>query len=182
MKIFMISILSLMISLGAIAQNSNEMKTGKTLVAYFSCTGTTKSVAEKIAATLQADLFEIKPATAYTSADLNWNDKDSRSSKEMADTTSRPAIAHKIENLAAYETIMVGYPIWWNVAPTIINTFLESYDFSGKTMIPFATSGSSRIDNSEKKLHATYPKLNWKAGKLLNGTVNASSFAGWITK
>ena len=115
----------------------------KKLVAYFSATGTTKEPAERLAKATGADLFEIRPTIPYTSADLNWMDKKSRSSVEMSDPTSRPEIAEKIPNLADYDTVFLGFPIWWYVAPTIINTFLDEYDFSGKTVIPFATSGGS---------------------------------------
>lgn len=116
----------------------------KTLVAYFSASGITKNVAEKVARAANADLYEIKPEIPYTDADLNWQNSKSRSSVEMNDHPEfRPAIAGKVENLAQYDTVLVGFPIWWYVAPTIINTFLESYDFSGKKIVLFATSGSS---------------------------------------
>ena len=115
----------------------------KQLVAYFSATGTTKKAAERLAGAIGADLFEIKPAVPYTQADLNWMDKHSRSSVEMNDLKSRPAIAGMPADLGAYDTVFVGFPIWWYVAPTIISTFLESGDFSGKKVVPFATSGGS---------------------------------------
>ena len=150
----------------------------KKLVAYFSASGTTKKVAGRLAKATGADLFEIKPKVPYNSADLNWMDKKSRSSVEMNDASSRPAIATKVENMDQYETILVGFPIWWYVEPRIIDTFLESYDFSGKTVIPFATSGGSGIANVEKNLQKEYPNINWKAGKLLNGgSVNVE---GWL--
>lgn len=122
------------------------------LVAYFSCTGTTKSVAEILADVAGADLYEIKPEVPYTNADLNWMDKKSRSSVEMKDPSSRPAIAGKVSNMMEYEVVFVGFPIWWYTAPNIINTFLESYDFSGKTIIPFATSGGSGFGKTVEKL------------------------------
>jgi len=145
--------------------NNKEMKT---LVTYFSATGTTKKVAEQLAKAANADLFEIEPQEPYTDADLNWQDKKSRSSIEMQDLSSRPAIAKKLENMDDYDVIYVGFPIWWYTAPTIINTFMESYDFTGKTVIPFATSGGSTIDKSCADLKKAYPNVNWKPGKLLN--------------
>ena len=120
----------------------------KSLVTYFSASGVTKKVAEKLAEAAGADLFEIKPEVAYTEADLNWMDKKSRSSIEMNDKSFRPAIAEKYNNMADYDVVYVGFPIWWYVAPTIINTFLESYDFSGKTIVLFATSGGSGFGNT----------------------------------
>lgn len=179
MKKMIILLVAVACAMGATAQENKSVKKGKTLVAYFSCTGNTKKAATKLAEFTGADLFEIKPTKLYTAADLNWNDKDSRSSVEMKDATSRPEIANKISNFADYETIYVGFPIWWNLAPTIINTFIESYDFSGKTLILFATSGSSTIENSEKSLHKTYPQITWKAGKLLNGNVDKNLLTGW---
>ena len=115
-----------------------------------------------------ADLYEIKPKTAYTKADLNWMDKKSRSSVEMADIKSRPALSSKPKNLADYNTVYIGFPIWWDLAPRIINTFIESCDLTGKTIIPFATSGGSSISNAEKELQKTYPTIKWQKGKLLN--------------
>lgn len=141
----------------------------KVLVAYFSCTGTTKTVAEAIAKTTKGDLYRITPQQPYTDADLNWRNKKSRSSLEMADSQSRPKLADIKANIEAYDVIFVGYPIWWNKCPTIINTFLEAYNFEGKTVIPFATSGGSTFENSEKELKALYNKnINWKPGRLLN--------------
>ena len=124
----------------------------KKLVAYFSASGTTKEAAERLAKAAGADLFEIRPAIPYTSADLNWMDKKSRSSVEMNDPDSRPEIAETMPNMADYDTVFIGFPIWWYVAPHIIHTFLESYDFSGKTLVPFATSGGSGRRETEKKL------------------------------
>lgn len=114
-----------------------------TLVAYFSASGTTAKLAKTLASAANAELYEIKPEIPYTDADLNWNNSKSRSSIEMNDKTFRPAISGKVENMNQYDTIYVGFPIWWYVAPTIINTFLEQYDLSGKTIIPFATSGGN---------------------------------------
>lgn len=135
-----------------------------TLVAYFSATGTTAKLAQKVATAADADLFEIKPETPYTEADLDWRNDKSRTSVEMKDKTSRPAIANKVDNWDQYETIYIGFPIWWYTAPTIINTFLEQYPLSGKTIIPFATSGGSSIDKACEDLKAAYPTATWKAG------------------
>ena len=141
----------------------------KILVAYFSCTGTTEKVAEAIANESGGKLYKITPAEAYTSADLDWQDKKSRSSVEMADEKSRPALGGEIIDLKDYDMVFLGYPIWWNLCPRPVNTFLEKYDFSGKTVIPFATSGGSSITNSVKQFKKLYPKTVWKDGKLLNG-------------
>ena len=137
----------------------------KKLVAYFSASGVTKKVAERIAKIANADLFEIKPTVRYTDADLNWMDKKSRSSVEMNDTMSRPEIAFKVDNMSQYETVIIGFPIWWYTAPTIIKTFLESYDFSGKKIAIFATSGGSGIEKSISDLQSAYPGLNIATGK-----------------
>ena len=140
----------------------------KQLVAYFSATGTTKKAAERLAKAIGADLFEIKPTVPYTKADLNWMDKHSRSSVEMNDPKSRPAITGMPEGLGAYDTVFVGFPIWWYVAPTIINTFLEDSDFSGKKLIPFATSGGSGMGKTLAGLKTVCPKANWVEGKMVN--------------
>ena len=124
----------------------------KSLVTYFSASGVTKKVAEKLAEAAGAKLFKIKPEVGYTEADLNWMDKKSRSSIEMNDKSFRPAIAEKCNNMADYDVVYIGFPIWWYVAPTIINTFLESYDFSGKTIVLFATSGGSGFGNTVAEL------------------------------
>ncbi len=149
-------------------KQKEEKKNMKTLVTYFSATGTTKAVAEKLAKTAGADLFEIEPAQKYTDADLDWHDKQSRSSVEMADKKSRPAIKQKCDNIAEYDVIYIGFPVWWYTAPTIINTFIESHNLKGKTVIFFATSGGSNIDKAEKDFKAAYPDINWQKGKLLN--------------
>ena len=152
----------------------------KKLVAYFSASGVTESVARTLAQTADADLYKIQPEVPYTSADLDWMDKKSRSSLEMNDPASRPAIVTGDLDLSSYDAIFLGFPVWWYVAPTIINTFLEAYDFAGKTVIPFATSGSSGIENSEKKLLQQYPSINWKSGKLLNGHPDNTALASWV--
>ena len=145
----------------------------KVLVTYFSASGVTAKTANKLAKEVDGDVFEIEPKEKYTSAYLNWMDKKSRSSVEMNDPASRPEIAKQVENMDMYDTVLVGFPIWWYVEPKIIDTFLDSYDFSGKTVIPFATSGGSGIENVEKNLQKEYPNINWGKGKLLNGSVKA---------
>ena len=140
----------------------------KTLVVYFSATGTTAQVAKTIAAAANGKLLELAPQEAYTSADLDWNDKQSRSSVEMKDPKARPALKTQEKDTTDYDIVYIGYPIWWNEAPRIVNTFIESRDLKGKTIIPFATSGGSGISNSVNVLKKTYPDLNWKEGKLLN--------------
>ncbi|MDH6311673.1 flavodoxin [Parabacteroides sp. PFB2-10] len=140
----------------------------RVMVAYFSCTGNTETVAKAIAQATDATLYRIQPQTVYSSADLDWRDKESRSSKEMGDAASRPALADKNAKAETYDVIFLGYPIWWNLCPRIINTFIESYTLDGKTVIPFATSGSSTIENSVKELKEQYGKINWHTGKLFN--------------
>ena len=153
----------------------------KILVAYFSASGVTKGVAQRLAKAAGADLFEIRPAVPYTQADLNWTDKKSRSSVEMNDPLSRPEIAEKLPNMADYDTVFVGYPIWWYVAPHIINTFVESYDLSGKTLVAFATSGGSGIGKTVEELKKLYPDANWKDGKLLNN-ISDKELVDWASK
>ena len=150
----------------------------KKLVAYFSASGSTKKAAERLAKAADADLFEIRPAIPYTSADLNWMDKKSRSSAEMNDPDSRPEIAETMPNMADYDTVFIGFPIWWYVAPHIIHTFLESCDFSGKTLVPFATSGGSGLGKTVDELRKLCPNADWKAGKLVNG-VSDQALAAW---
>lgn len=152
------------------------MVDGKILVAYFSAGGVTAGAAKEIAAVLRADLYEIKPAVPYTAADLNWMNKQSRSTLEMTDPDSRPEIAGKIKDFAQYQTILIGFPVWWYVEPRIVDTFLESYDFAGKTLIPFATSGGSGIEKAAASLKEHCPAAAWKAGKLVNRS-NAASWA-----
>ncbi|HJA64172.1 MAG TPA: NAD(P)H-dependent oxidoreductase [Candidatus Intestinimonas stercoravium] len=146
----------------------------KTLVAYFSASGTTARAAREIADAVGADLYEIRPAEPYSSADLNWMDKKSRSTVEMNDPACRPAIAEPVRDMDQYDTVFVGFPIWWYVEPRIVDTFLERYDLSGKTVIPFATSGGSGIGKAEKSLQDHCPKAAWKKGGLVN-----SGAAAW---
>lgn len=154
----------------------------KTLVAYFSVSGVTKKVAEKISIAAGADLYEIKPENPYTKEDLNWNNKNSRSSIEMKDTNSRPSIADKVDNFEEYDVIFVGFPIWWYIAPTIINTFIESYDFSGKTVVTFCTSGGSGLGNSDKMLKACCDhSVNWISGKRLSAGTTIENIKEWVT-
>ena len=153
---------------------------GKTLVAYFSASGITAKVADKLADALGADIYEIRPETPYTKADLNWMDKRSRSTIEMNDKTIRPAIADKNARIAEYNTIFLGFPIWWYVAPTIINTFLESYDFAGKKIILFATSGGSKFGKTVEELKVSVPdSCEIIEGKLLNGIQTIPSIRKW---
>lgn len=151
----------------------------KKLVAYFSASGVTESVAKTLAKTIGADLYEIKPETPYSNADLDWRDKNSRSSVEMNNPDSRPKIADKNANIGEYDTIFVGFPIWWYTAPTIIKTFLESYDFSGKTIVPFATSGGSGMGKTAEDLQKTVPLAKVKSGKMLNGRLSADELKEW---
>lgn len=154
----------------------------RTLVAYFSASGVTASLAEKLAEAAGADIYEIKPAVPYTDADLNWQDKNSRSSVEMNDKKFRPAIADTDADIAGYDTILLGFPIWWYVAPTIVNTFLESYDFSGKTIILFATSGSSGMGRSAEELRPSVSKSAViKDGKRFSAGTSAAELKNWIS-
>ena len=152
----------------------------KTLVAYFSATGTTARVAHALAEAAGADLYAITPAVPYTAADLNWHDKKSRSSLEMADPASRPAIAGELPDVAAYGVIFVGFPIWWYQAPRIIETFVQAADFSGKTLVPFATSGGSPLGESGEILEKLCPGSRWLAGRRLTAGVTERELAGWL--
>lgn len=154
----------------------------KTLVAYFSASGTTAKLAKTLAKAVEADLHEIKPKKPYTTADLNWQDKKSRSSIEMDDKTFRPAVANKVENMAQYDAIFVGFPIWWYVAPTIINTFLEQYDLAGKKIIPFATSGGSGMGNTNQELAASCKGATLLEGKRFGNSVSEADLKAWATR
>ena len=154
----------------------------KALVAYFSASGTTAKVAKDLAAAIEADLFEIAPAQPYTRADLNWNDSSSRSSVEMNDEACRPVIEGEVANMAAYDTVFVGYPVWWYVEPRIIDTFLEAYDFAGKTVVPFATSGGSGLGRAPQRMQALVPGAKVLAGGLLNGRPAKAELADWAEK
>jgi len=152
------------------------------LVAYFSATGTTAKVAETLADAIGADIYEIEPEIPYTEADLNWRDANSRSSVEMNDPNSRPAIAGKRDNMSDYDIIFVGFPIWWYVAPTIINTFLESYDMTGKTIIPFATSGSSDMGKTNENLLPSCPAAMLLEGKVFKVTASEFELNEWASR
>lgn len=149
----------------------------KKLVAYFSASGTTKKTAELLAEAAGADLYEITPKVAYTKADLNWMDKKSRSSVEMNDKKFRPEKEDKDANIAEYDEIILGFPIWWYVAPTIVNTFLEKFDFSGKKVVLFATSGGSGFGNTVKELQPSAPNTEIVEGKILNSKSEIEKFA-----
>ena len=155
------------------------MSEKKKLVAYFSCSGVTKAAAEALADAAGANLFEIQPAVPYTRKDLDWMDKKSRSTLEMKDPAARPEIAGKAANMEAYDVVFVGFPIWWYTAPRIIQTFLESYDLHGKTVIPFATSGGSGLGDTAKALQASCPGAKVLEGRLLNGRPDRKALAEW---
>ncbi len=162
-------------------QYTRAQESVRTVVAYFSATGTTAKAAEKIAKETRGELYEITPASAYTSEDLDWHDSKSRSSVEMNDPDSRPEIGGKKLDTENYDVIFIGYPIWWGLAPRIINTFIESHDLKGKTVIPFATSGGSSIGNSTETLKKTYPELEWEKGLLINRS-SENEFREWISQ
>ena len=150
----------------------------KKLVAYFSASGVTEKMAKTLAEVTGADLFEIQPAVPYTTADLDWMNKKSRSSVEMSNPDSRPEIGYKIPDMGQYDTVFVGFPIWWYVAPTIINTFLESYDFTGKKIATFATSGGSGMGKTDSILKKCAPNADWKEGKRF-GSADKNALKAW---
>ncbi len=152
------------------------------LVAYFSASGVTAKVAENLAEAVGADLFEIAPAVRYTKADLDWRDENSRSSIEMKNPASRPAVEAIRDNMDDYDVIFVGFPIWWYVAPTIINTFLEQYDFTGKTIIPFATSDSSGMGKTNEALKPSCPTATLLEGRIFKSTASKDELAAWADK
>ena len=160
---------------------AEETKAGKdVLVVYFSATGTTKDVAEKIASITNSDLYEIKPDKPYSDADLNWNDKNSRSTKEQNDKKSRPEIASGTVDLSGYKTVYIGYPIWWGEEPRILDTFVESYKFDGIKMIPFCTSASSGVGRSDKNLAERAGTGDWQKGKRFGAGASEDSIRSWI--
>lgn len=150
------------------------------LVAYFSASGVTAQVATKLAKAAAADLYVIKPQVPYTQADLNWQDANSRSSKEMHDTSSRPALLDKDAPIASHSLIFLGFPIWWYIAPTIINSFLEAYDFSGKTIVLFATSGGSGFGKAVASLQQSAPKAKIREGQVFKPSVSEQELAAWV--
>lgn len=177
--IVMITLFSVLYTYNVKAEET-PMTEKKVLVAYFSATGTTEKLANKIAKITGADLFEITPEQPYTADDLNWMNKESRSSVEMNDRNCRPAISSKIEDISRYDVIFVGFPVWWYREPSIIDTFMESYDFSGKTVVPFATSGGSPIGDSGKNMQKLAPKAKVYAGKCFSVTVPEGELESWI--
>lgn len=154
----------------------------KVLVAYFSASGVTAKLAERLASAIGADLHEIRPEKPYTSADLDWRDSNSRSSVEMKDKSFRPTIANSVENMDQYDTVFVAFPIWWYVAPTIINTFLEAYNLDGKKIIPLATSGSSGMGNTNKELAPSCKGATLEEGKRFAANAGEKELADWAKK
>ena len=152
----------------------------KVLIAYFSATNNTENIANHLNDILDADLYEIVPETPYTADDLNYNDSSSRSSQEMNDPDSRPVISDSVENMEQYDVIFLGYPIWWGEAPRIINTFLESYDLSGKTIAPFCTSASSPLGSSATKLQDLTDSATWLEGQRFSGGASVSDVQSWV--
>ena len=150
------------------------------LVAYFSASGVTKAAAQRLAKATGADIFEIRPAVLYTRADLDWTDKHSRSSAEMNDPSSRPAMAEPLPHPEKYDTVFLGFPIWWYVAPRIINTFLEAHDLSGKTIIPFATSGGSGLGDTVKLLASSCPEAKFLNGRVFSPSANQTELLQWV--
>ncbi len=157
-----------------------EEQATKVLVAYFSATNTTQGIAEHIANGLSADIYEIVPEEPYTDADLNYNDNNSRTTIEMNDTDARPAISGSIENMEEYDVLFIGFPIWWGEAPRIVSTFMESYDFSGKTIVPFCTSGGSGMGSSAANLEQLTSGAQWLAGQRLNGSDSQEQVMEWV--
>jgi flavodoxin len=157
-----------------------DAQESKVLVAYFSATGTTEGVAEYIANGLNADIYEIVPEDPYTDADLDYNDNNSRTTIEMNDPDARPAISGSVENMGQYDIVFIGYPIWWGDAPRIVSTFVESYDFSGKTIVPFCTSGGSGIGSSASNLEGLTSGAEWLSGRRLNGGDSQDTVMEWV--
>ena len=171
-------LLSVLMMVCAVFSNA-KANDNKILVAYFSATGNTKAVAERLATAINADLFEIVPEQAYTSEDLNWQNNQSRTSVEMGNKDSRPAIASKIDNISQYKIVFVGSPIWWGREPSIMDTFIESYDFADKTVIPFVTSGSSDIGNYGANLQSLAPNAKVLTGKRFPNDVTSEELKNW---
>jgi len=189
LKLFITALIIVFVGTVFVFKNSNggevmaESKSNKkVLVAYFSASGTTAKVADRLSKATGADLFEIKPAQPYTSADLDWTDKKSRSSVEMADKSSRPAIANKVADMNKYDIVFVGFPIWWYREPSIIDTFMESYDFSGKQVVPFATSGGSGMGDSGSIMQKLAPKAKVDSGKRFSSGVSEADLKAWASK
>lgn len=152
----------------------------KVLVCYFSASGVTRKVASNLANSIEGDLFEIEPVDIYTAEDLDWTNKESRSSREMANRSYRPELKNKVNNFNDYEKVVIGFPVWWDVAPTIVNTFIESHDFSKKQVYVFVTSGSSSVNGSITDLRRTYPNINFVVGKRFNGSESSDEYKSFI--
>ena len=179
MKRTLLALAALASLLTACGQNTKNE--AKVLVAYFSATGTTRTVAENVAKASGATLYEIAPVEKYTAEDLDWTKQDSRSSVEMKDPESRPAIENTLQEADSYDVIFIGFPVWWYTAPTIINTFLDTYDFTGKKVVFFATSGGSDLKKADAQFAQQYPGLKWQEGKLLNGA-SEEEIKAWTDK
>ena len=181
LKIFLLTVLTVFAA-SACSQNKvkKTMEKNKVLVVYFSATGTTRQVAKQIAKIADADICEIAPAKPYSSADLDWTNKQSRSSVEMNNPKARPEIKALSVDVSKSDYIFLGYPIWWDLAPRTVNTFIETADLAGKTVIPFATSGSSTIANSVAVLKQSYPNIKWQTGRLLNH-VSEKEIGTWVS-
>ena len=165
------------------SSNAAQMDTqSKTLVVFFSANGHTAELAKNLSATIGANLFEITPKVEYTSADLDWHNEKSRSSVEMKDEKARPEITGKIENFDSYNTIILAYPIWWDIEPRIVDTFLESYNFTGKTIVPICTSGGSGIENSQSHVQKICPAATWKNGKRFSASTSKDDLKKWYDK
>ena len=178
-SVIMAAVLAFCLTACAQGNQKHKEMDKKAIVVYFSATGTTKSVAEKLAAAVNADILEIEPEQPYTDADLDWNDSRSRSSVEMNNPKSRPAVKVPSKSITGYDVVFIGYPIWWDLAPTVVNTFIENNSLNGKTVVPFATSGGSGIRNSAAQLKKQYPEINWKEGKLLN-SASEKTIGKWV--
>ena len=157
-----------------------EQENGRILVAYSSVTGNTETVAKRLQTVLDADGYEIIPEEPYTANDLNYNNDDCRANKEQNDSAARPAISGSVENMSDYDVVFIGYPIWWGKAPKIMDTFLESYDFSGKTVIPFCTSGGSDIAGSLNEIQSAAPGADWKDGRRFSANVSETDLRDWV--
>ena len=164
----------------ALDDTTPESTGGKVLVAYFSATGHTKAIAEYLQAALDADLYEIVPQEPYTADDLDYHTDGCRANQEQNDDSARPAISGSVENMAGYDVVFIGYPIWWGQAPKIVYTFLESYDFSGKTIVPFCTSGGSSIDGSLDGLQALAPDAEWLTGQRFSADAGEEEVQNWV--
>ena len=180
LKYLLLAVLTI-VAASACSQNKSQniMEKKKVLVVYFSATGTTSQVGKQIAKIADADICEITPLTPYSDADLDWTNKQSRSSLEMSDSTARPKIKAVMVDVSQYDYVFLGYPIWWDLAPRAVNTFIETTNLAGKTVIPFATSGGSSIGNSVAVLKQLYPNIKWQSGTLLN-RVNKKEIEAWV--